>query len=175
MSLRYGWTGIIFTRGDQKDKNVSDLSDLGTPEPLTPSADAGSAHLQSLQAESVNFQAAADAARLTSVGRLLGAAILDWLLSIITLGVGWLIWAAITAGEAQTPAKKLMKMQVVDSRTGAPMTWGSYVFLRGLVGGAVQGIAGTVTLGILYLMPLWDGRNQSVAAKVSSSIVVDIP
>lgn len=112
-------------------------------------------------------------APLSSVGRLIGAALLDAVLSAVTFGIGWLIWACITASEGRTPGKKLMGMQVVDATSGQPMTWGSYVFMRGLVGGTVQGLAGMVTLGILHLMPLWDARNQSIAAKVSNSVVVD--
>lgn len=112
--------------------------------------------------------------RLTPVGRLLGAALLDIGLYVATLGIGWIIWAAITAGEAQTPAKRLLKMRVVDKRTGEPLTWAGYVFLRGLVGGFVLQIAAVFTLGVLLFMPLWDKLNQSVAAKVSNSVVVDV-
>ncbi len=111
---------------------------------------------------------------LSSVGRLVMAAILDSVLSMLTLGIGWIIWAAVTAGEAQTPGKKIMGMQVVDATTGQPLTWGSYVFLRGLVGGIVNNIAISITIGVLFFMPLWDDRNQSVAAKVSNSVVVDV-
>jgi hypothetical protein len=110
---------------------------------------------------------------LSPVGRLIGAALLDALLSLVTFGIGWMIWACITAAEGRTPAKKLLGMQVVDAATGRPLTWGTYVFMRGLVGGFVAGLAGMMTLGVLHFMPLWDNRNQSIAAKVSNSVVVD--
>jgi hypothetical protein len=111
---------------------------------------------------------------LTSVGRLFGAYLLDYLLTLVTLGIGWVIWAAVTAGNAQTPGKKIMGMQVVDAQTGQPLTWGTYVFLRGLVGGFVHGLVATITLGVFYFQPLWDAKNQTLAAKVSNSVVVDI-
>ncbi|WP_157965514.1 RDD family protein [Euzebya rosea] len=111
---------------------------------------------------------------LSSVGRLILAALLDGILMIVTLSIGWLVWACITASAGQTPGKKLMGMQVVDARTGAPLSWGSYVGMRGIVGGFVGGLASTLTLGVLSFMPLWDKQNQSVAAKVSNSVVVDV-
>jgi uncharacterized RDD family membrane protein YckC len=112
-------------------------------------------------------------APIASVGRLIGAWLLELVLMTVTLGIGWLIWACITAAEGRTPAKKLMGLQAVNAVTGQPMSWGSYVFMRGLVGGMVQSFAGGLTLGVLHLMPLWDARNQSIAAKVSNSVVVD--
>jgi uncharacterized RDD family membrane protein YckC len=95
---------------------------------------------------------------------------ISWLL----LGLPWLIWAAVTAGQAQTPGKRLLKMRVVDATTGQPLSWARYVFLRGLVGGMIGAVAAVLTLGVLAFMPLWDSRNQSIAAKVSNSVVVDV-
>ena len=113
-------------------------------------------------------------AGLTMVGRLVLAAILDAILYLVTFGIGWLVWATITAANGQTPAKSLMHMRVVDATTGVPLTWGRYIFMRGLLGGIVQGFATSLTLGVLWLMPLWDRCNQTVAAKVSNSVVVDL-
>ena len=109
---------------------------------------------------------------VSRVARLVIASLLDSLLVMVTLVVGWLIWAAITARQGATPGKKLMKMQVVDKDTGLPMSWARYVFLRGLVGGLVMSIP-LVNL-VLFFMPLWDRLNQSVYGKVSNSVVVDI-
>jgi uncharacterized RDD family membrane protein YckC len=114
---------------------------------------------------------------LTDIGRLIGAGALDYVLQMISwllLGLPWLIWAAVTAGQAQTPGKRLLKMRVVDATTGQPLSWARYVFLRGLVGGMIGAVAAVLTLGVLAFMPLWDSRNQSIAAKVSNSVVVDV-
>ena len=35
--------------------------------------------------------------------------LVEGLLATITLGIGWLIWAAMTAGSGQTPAKRVLK------------------------------------------------------------------
>ncbi len=45
---------------------------------------------------------------ITSPGARLGAFLLEFVLLIVTLGIGWLIWAAITAGNGQTPAEKVL-------------------------------------------------------------------
>lgn len=109
---------------------------------------------------------------VSRVARLVLAALLDSLLVTVTLLVGWLIWAAITARQGATPGKKIMKMQVVDKDSGVPISWARYVFLRGLVGGLVMGIP-LVNL-VLFFMPLWDRLNQSIYGKVSNSVVVDV-
>lgn len=114
----------------------------------------------------------AEPLRISSVGRLVGAALLDSVLSVVTLGIGWLVWAAITAAEGATPGKRLLRMQVVDPRTRRPVSWAKYVFLRGFVG---QLILNVPLIGwVLFFMPLWDERNQSVGAKLSDTVVVDL-
>lgn len=110
---------------------------------------------------------------VSSVGKLIVAGFLDGLLALVTLFIGWVVWATFTAARGQTPAKQLMGMRVVDLATGRPLSWGYYVLMRGLLGGFVGGLASTLTFGVLWLMPLWDTHNQSVAAKVSNSVVVN--
>lgn len=110
--------------------------------------------------------------RISSVGRLICAALLDGLLSLVTLGIGWVVWAAITAAEGQTPGKKLMRMRVVGKQDGQTVSWAKYVFLRGLVGQAILCIP---FIGlVLFFMPLWDTFNQSVGAKISDTVVIDV-
>ncbi|HWH31043.1 MAG TPA: RDD family protein [Egibacteraceae bacterium] len=114
----------------------------------------------------------AEPLRISRVARLVVASLLDTLLSVLTLGIGWLVWAAITAADGATPGKRLLRMQVVDVQTRRPVSWAKYVFLRGMVG---QLILNVPLLGwILFFMPLWDERNQSVGAKLSNTVVVDI-
>jgi len=94
---------------------------------------------------------------------------------MVTLGIGWMIWAAITAGKGQTPAKQLLKIRVVDATSGTPIGFGRMFFMRGLVAGFVAGFAIFFTLGILLFMPLWDKRNQNIWDKVSGTLVVTDP
>jgi len=54
----------------------------------------------------------------------LGSYALDGVLTVLTLGIGWLIWSLIVWGEGQTPAKKILKIRVRHFETGAVATWG---------------------------------------------------
>lgn len=53
--------------------------------------------------------------------RLAGYA-LDFLLALLTLGIGWWIWFLIIAGSGQTPAKQLLKTRVIHA-FGSGATW----------------------------------------------------
>jgi hypothetical protein len=53
---------------------------------------------------------------LAPVGRRIGAFFLGWLLSIVTLGIGYIIWGAISWSKGQTPDLVLP----VRLRQGAP-------------------------------------------------------
>ncbi|MEU4562779.1 RDD family protein [Actinoplanes sp. NPDC023936] len=53
-------------------------------------------------------------------GRRVAAALLDVLLMLVMLGVGWLAWALVTWPAGQTPAKRLLGHVVTDSVTGLP-------------------------------------------------------
>jgi len=106
---------------------------------------------------------------IASIGKRIGAALLDSALYMVTLGIGWLIWAAMITGEGYTPGKRLLGMRVRRVDNGAPASFGVMLFMRGIVGGIVASFAYLFTLGS---MPLWDKRNQSVYDKVSSTVVV---
>lgn len=101
--------------------------------------------------------------------------LVEGLLATITLGIGWLIWAAMTAGSGQTPAKRVLKQRVIDSGSLQPVGMGKMFWMRGLVAGVVGSIAIVFTLGIILLMPFWDKRNQNIWDKISSTYVVHDP
>jgi len=96
-------------------------------------------------------------------------------LYVVTLGIGWLIWAAMIAGTGQTPAKRLLGIRVIGADTLTPVGIGKMFWVRGLVAGMVAWFAITFTLGVLLFMPLWDKRNQNLWDKVSNTYVVTDP
>ena len=102
-----------------------------------------------------------------------GAYVLEIVLVLVTLVIGWVIWALSLRGTGQTPARKMMNQRVWDLDTNAPMGHGKMFLMRGIVGSLVEGIAHACTLYILALMPFWDKRNQSICDKLSSSLVVE--
>ncbi len=112
---------------------------------------------------------------LTSPWLRLGCRLLDVFLLNVTLFIGWLIWAALIADSGQTPAKKLLSLRVIDADTLTPAGFGRMLGMRGLLGNLVALVLGPLTLGIIYLMPFWDKRNQTIWEKVSNTYVVDDP
>jgi uncharacterized RDD family membrane protein YckC len=107
-------------------------------------------------------------------GRL-GAYLLEVILAIITLGIGWLIWAAMIGGTGQTPAKRLLNQRVIGADSLRPVGLGKMFWVRGLLAGIVASFAITFTIGILLFMPFWDRRNQNLWDKVSNTYVVSDP
>lgn len=68
---------------------------------------------------------------LASVGRRIGAYFLGALLSILTLGIGYLIWGAISWTNGQSPVQQVLSLQVWKPQERVNATWGT-MFLRGL-------------------------------------------
>ena len=116
---------------------------------------------------------------VSSVGKRLGGYLLDVVLAIVTLIIGWLIWSLIVWGRSTSPAKQLLKMKVVKKDTGLRASYGTMA-LRELVGkwlivGLVIGsICGLVAI-VLDFMLLWDQDRQQLWDKIAGTIVVDDP
>ncbi len=113
---------------------------------------------------------------LTAPGRRLGQYLLELLLVIVTLVVGWIIWSLIVWSKGQTPAMTLLHVKVVKLETGSTATWGT-MFLRefvgkGLVGGLISGIFFPAWV-VLALMLLWDQNRQELWDKIAGTIVVN--
>ena len=93
----------------------------------------------------------------------------------VTLGIGWLIWAAFIAGDGQTPAKRLLKLRVIRVGTLEPVGFARMFWMRGLVAGFVCAILLPLSLFILALLPFWNPRHQNLWDKVSGTYVVNDP
>jgi uncharacterized RDD family membrane protein YckC len=68
---------------------------------------------------------------LAPVGRRIGAYFLGILLSFVTLGIGYLIWGAISWSHGQSPVQQVLGLQVWKPQERVNATWGT-MFLRGL-------------------------------------------
>ena len=53
----------------------------------------------------------------------LGGIVLDTVLAVCTLLVGWCIWSLFLWNRGQTPGKQLLKMRAYDSKTVRPVKW----------------------------------------------------
>jgi len=85
--------------------------------------------------------------RYASFQHRLGAYALDAALSVITFGIGWLIWSFIVWGEGQTPGKKILKIRVRNFDSGAVATWG-HMAVRELLVPLTVAIAVGLTSGL---------------------------
>lgn len=114
--------------------------------------------------------------RMSSRWKRLGNALLASLLMVLTLIIGYMIWAAIVYGRGQTPAKQLLKMYVLDEQTGRPATWGT-MFVRGFV---IDVLLNNITCGVFGIVSacwIFGGgdRPQRLTDKMVHTIVVDAP
>lgn len=87
---------------------------------------------------------------LVSAGGRVGAALLDLLLMLVTLGIGWFIWAMITWSDGQTPAKKLLGHVVADANTGQPFDWGRMALREFCVKGLLGWVLNTVSFSVYF-------------------------
>lgn len=109
---------------------------------------------------------------LSSVGKRFGAHLLDSLLMLVTVYVGWLVWAAIVFSRGQTPAKQILGMRTVDLRRGTKASWGK-MFLREVIAKSIIGVLSIFTIGIVLFWLVWDKSKQELWDKVVGTIVVD--
>lgn len=103
------------------------------------------------------------------------AYLVESVLVLLTLYIGWLIWASMVASKGQTPAKQVLGLRVVDATSGQPVGLGRMLFMRGIVAGLVASFAVVLSLGIVLFMPFWDRNNQNLWDKVSGTRVVNDP
>ena len=102
---------------------------------------------------------------------------LEVVLIIVTLVVGWLIWSFVVWGDGQSPAKRILRMRVVKVETRQKASWGTMA-LREIVGKwlimILLGVVPFLPL-VLDFMLLWDKNRQQLWDKVAGTIVVDDP
>ena len=91
------------------------------------------------------------------------ALVLDVLLAIVTCGIGWLIWSIVLWQQSTSPAKKMLKLKIVDVNTGTPATMTQMLLREGLgkiVLGTITGITGLISAVLILVVPsrqgVWD-------------------
>lgn len=116
--------------------------------------------------------------RVTHTRRFFGSW-LEGILFFLTLIVGWYIWLFFTAQTAQTPAKRLLNVYIVDVNTGQPVSagkvWLREFVIKGLLFGWVGGILFYVPTLLNPLWILFDKDRQALHDKMASTVVVYAP
>ncbi len=112
---------------------------------------------------------------LASPAVRLGSYLLEALFTVITLGIGWLIWSFIIWGKGTTPGHQIVNLYVVSEKTGAPFTWGQMFIREILVKGLLIPLLSVVSFGIVFLvdslMVVRDDR-KTLHDRICGSIVV---
>lgn len=90
--------------------------------------------------------------RLASIQARLGSFLLDAILLVLTLFVGWIIWNLFTWKTGQTPAKRILRQVVVDAKTGEVFSWSRMALREFAVKGAAGNIASGATSGITFVV-----------------------
>jgi uncharacterized RDD family membrane protein YckC len=111
---------------------------------------------------------------LASVGRRIGAYFLAIPLSIVTLGIGYLIWGLIVWGRGQTPALQVLGMRVWRPADLKKASWG-IMALREIVGRIVDGILSIITYLISFILFVSGKEHKSLHDLVAGTTVLYDP
>lgn len=111
----------------------------------------------------------------TALGPLV-AVPLDFFLGILTLGLGWLVWAVVLFGRRQSPAGQILGVVVVDHGTEVSargLTYGLRLFLVFsfsvyLVAGAVWGYGLLIDVGGYWL------HSQAIPFAMLTILFIDL-
>ena len=112
---------------------------------------------------------------LASPWARLGAALLNGVLVIVTLVVGYLVWTLVLWSQGTNPGKKIFGLKIVKADTGRACTFGDMLIRNFVMGSLVLGFIGTFTLGIGYLVDvfmIFGSRHQRLIDKMSGTLVV---
>ena len=111
---------------------------------------------------------------LVTPGGRLSALLLDLVLIVITLGVGWLVWSLIAWSNGRTPARQLLGHVVADATTGDPLGWGRMALRQLVVCGLLGAALGAVTAGIYLLVDasmVFSADHRTLHDRMAGSVV----
>lgn len=89
---------------------------------------------------------------IATPGVRLGSFLLECLLAVVTLGIGWIIWSLIVWGRGTTPGHQVLRLYVVDAKSGRTATWGHMALREFVMKGLVGGIASSITFGVYFIV-----------------------
>ncbi len=102
--------------------------------------------------------------------RRLCAFLLDALLIILTLVIGYIIWWLIVLGRGQTPGKQLLGIRAVR-RDGSGAGWG-LTFAREIVKFIAHAFGAIGFIADAVLMLVDDAEHRSLSDRVVNTVVV---
>ncbi len=111
---------------------------------------------------------------LAPSGRRIGAFFLAIPLSIVTLGIGYLIWGAVVWGRGQTPALQVLGMRCWRPETGRVAGWG-WMAMREILGRLADGILSVITLLVSLILMLSSKDRRCLHDLVAGTVVLYDP
>ena len=110
---------------------------------------------------------------LATAGKRIGTYLLEIVLAVVTLGIGYLIWMLIAWGKGQTPGKQVMGMRIYHLENQRAASWGQ-MFMRQFVGGIVNGILyiGFI-VSVVFLFT--DPMRRTVPDRIAGTIELNDP
>ena len=112
--------------------------------------------------------------QLAASGRRIGAFFLAIPLSIVTLGIGYVIWGIIAWGRGQTPALQVLGMRCWRPETGRVAGWW-WMALREIIGRIADGILSVITLLISLILMLSGKEHKCLHDMVAGTVVLHDP
>ncbi|NUT37173.1 MAG: hypothetical protein HOV79_29300 [Hamadaea sp.] len=88
------------------------------------------------------------ASALAGPGRRFAGFLLEVVLCLVTLGVGWLAWSVAEWRHGRTPAKRILRLRVVDAVSAETAGWQTMALRQGAYAIGIVGLFGAVTLGL---------------------------
>ena len=89
---------------------------------------------------------------IATPGVRLGSFLLEFLLAVVTLGIGWTIWSLVVWGRGTTPGHQVLRLYIVDAKSGRTATWGHMALREFVMKGLVGGIASSITFGVYFIV-----------------------
>jgi len=110
---------------------------------------------------------------VATTGRRIGAYFLAFVLIIVTLVIGYIVWGLILWNKhSTTPALKVLGMKAWDIQTNAPASFGQMV-MRDFVGRIVEGLC--IIIGIVSFVMFLGQDRRTIHDKIGRTIVVHDP
>jgi uncharacterized RDD family membrane protein YckC len=111
---------------------------------------------------------------LAPVGRRIGAWFLAIPLSIVTLGIGYIIWGLILWPKGTTPALNVLGMRCWRPEDGRPPGFW-WMALREIVGRIADGILSLITEILSFVLFLTGREHKALHDHIAGTVVVYDP
>jgi hypothetical protein len=112
--------------------------------------------------------------QLASLGRRIGAGFLAIPLSLVTLGIGYVIWGLVIWGRGQTPAQQVLGMVTWRPETGQKATFW-WMALREIVGSIAEGIVSLITAVVSLILMLAGRERKCLKDHIAGTVVLHDP